>query len=219
LNDIAYSDLIEKKAPILIETVQQMANPAIRAMATIGGNLCSASPSADMAPPLMGLGAIVKIMGPIGDRTLPVEEFFKGPGENALKRGEILVEIQVPLVPPRTGSAYIKMPARTAVGLALVGVAVVVTLDGECDRVGDVKIFLGAVAPTPLRARRAESLMKGRVIEDDLLGQVSRAAAQEARPLADVRGSAEYRREMVRVLTRRAVSRALKTAKERQRTS
>lgn len=216
LDEIGHSPLIREKVPILAETAQQMANPGIRNMATIGGNLCTAAPSADLAPPLIGLGATVKIMGSRGERKIPVEDFFIGPNENALKDAEILTEIRVPIPPPNTEGVYMKMTARTAIDIALVGVATLLRLDDRAARVGEARIVLGAVAPTPIRARKAEASIKGYAMDDQLLESVAKAAAEEAKPISDVRGSAEYRREMVKVLTKRVLKKTLKIISEKR---
>lgn len=209
LSDIESSPIVRERLPVLAETAHQMAMPAIRNMATIGGNLCNAAPSADMAPPLIGLGARIKIVGLQGERTVTAEEFFIGPSESALRDGEILTEIQVPNTPPHTGGVYLKMPARTATDIALVGVAALITLDSKHASIVNAKIVLGAVAPTPLRARKAEEVLIGKTVDDKLFEEAAQAAAQEAKPISDVRGSADYRREMVKVFTRGAIREAI----------
>ena len=176
---------------------------AIRNMGTIGGNLCHASPAADTAPSLIGLGATVKIVGPAGKRTVALEDFFTGPGQTVLQRGEMAVEIQVPSMPRHTQGVYLKHSIRGTADLAIVGVAVIATLDGE--RCQNVKIVLGAVAPTPMRARNAEEVLEGKEIDDALIENAAQAAADESRPITDVRASADYRKEMVKVFTRWAI--------------
>jgi carbon-monoxide dehydrogenase medium subunit len=210
LDHIASSSLIREKMPILFQTAQRMANPGIRNMATIGGNLCTAAPSADMAPPLIGLGATLKAVGSRGEREIPVKDFFVGPGENALDDGEMLVEILVPVPPLSAGGVYMKMTARTEMGIALVGVAVGLRLEEGGEAVEDARVVMGAVGPTPMRARNAERLIEGSSPDDQLLERVARTAAEESKPISDVRGSAGYRREMVRVLTKRALKKTLK---------
>jgi carbon-monoxide dehydrogenase medium subunit len=213
--DMETSSFLKERIPVLAQTARQIANPGIRHMATVGGNLCNAAPSADMAPPLIGLGARVRINGPNGQRTVPVQDFFLGPGKNVLREGEVLTRIDVPHPSPRTKAAYVKMLAKTAVGIALVGVAAVVILDEDSDRIRDAKIALGAVAPTPIRAFGAEGILKGNRMEKRLLEEAAMLAASETKPISDVRGSAEYRREMVKVLTRRALMETLKGSNER----
>ena len=213
LDVLEASPLIQSKFGILTQAVHQMGSHQIRSLATIGGNLCNAVPSADSAPPLIVMGAKLKLVSPAGERIIPVEEFFTGPDETVLGDGELLVEIQVPNPPPHSVGVYIKHTLRRALDLALVGVAVMVTLDSDVRSCQDIKIALGAVAPTPIRANKAESILKGKSFKDILVERVAQVAAEEARPISDIRASAEYRREMVRVLTRRAVSQAWEKAR------
>ncbi len=205
---IESSPIIGERFPILSSAAHQTGSPHIRNIGTIGGNLCNAAPSADMAPSLIGLGAKAKIKGLKGERIVTVEEFFLGPGVSVLKAGEILTEIQVPNPPPHTRGVYLKLPARTAIDIAVVGVAVVVTLDTKGINIADAKIVLGAVASTPIRARQAEDTIKGKALDDELIQKAAQAAADEAKPISDVRGSASYRKEMVKVLTNRALKQA-----------
>lgn len=205
---IESSPIIGERFPILSYAAHQTGSPHIRNIGTIGGNLCNAAPSADMAPSLIGLGAKAKIKGLKGERIVTVEEFFLGPGLSILKAGEILTEIQVPNPPPHTRGVYLKLPARTAIDIAVVGVAVVVTLDTKGINIADAKIVLGAVASTPIRARQAEDTIKGKALDDELIQKAAQAAADKAKPISDVRGSASYRKEMVKVLTNRALKQA-----------
>ena len=198
---------------IISQAAAQLATIAIRNMATIGGNLCNAAPSADMAPPLLALKGAVKLTGTAGERIVPLEEFFIGPGVTTLKPNELMIEIQVPAVPAHTGGMYLKHGVKGAAGLAVVGVAAVVTLDIRDSVFEEVDIALGAVAPTPIRAKRAEALLKGQKISDGLIEEAARVTSDESSPIDDVRGSAEYRREMVRVRTWEAIRGALKLAK------
>lgn len=205
---IESSPIIGERFPILSSAAHQTGSPHIRNIGTIGGNLCNAAPSADMAPSLIGLEAKAKIKGLTGERAVTVEQFFLGPGVSVLKAGEILTEIQVPNPPPHTRGVYLKLPARTAIDIAVVGVAVVVTLDTKGVNIADAKIVLGAVAATPIRARQAEDIIKGKALDDELIQKAAQAAADEAKPISDVRGSASYRKEMVKVLTNRALKQA-----------
>ena len=206
LAEIESSSIIRERFPILSSAAHQTGSPHIRNMGTIGGNLCNAAPSADMAPSLIGLEAKAKIKGLGGERVIGVEEFFTGPGVSALQVGEILTEIQVPNPPSHTQGVYLKLPARTAIDIAVTGVAVVVTFDTKGENIVDAKIVLGAVAPTPIRARQAEDIIKGKIIDDELIEKAAQTAADEAKPISDVRGSASYRKEMVKVLTNRALN-------------
>ncbi len=212
LRDIERSPVIRERFPILADAAHQTGTPHIRNVGTVGGNLCNAAPSADTAPPLIGLGAKVKIRGVQGERTVALEDFFLGPGESVLQPGEILTEILVPNQPPHTRGAYLKLPTRTIMDIAVVGVAVVITLGAKGTNVIDAGIVLGAVAPTPIRARKAEAIIMGKTIQDELIDRAAQAAAEEAKPISDVRGSADYRKEMVRVLVNRAIRQVVNLA-------
>ena len=200
---IEKSGKLRQVYPVISQAAGLLGSVAIRNMATIGGNLCNAAPSADTAPALIGLSARARIIGPGGERLVSLEDFFTGPGETVLKAGEMLLEIQVPVPPPDTKGMYLKH-GRSAVDLATVGVAVIMALEsgGVCR---DVKIVLGAVAPTPMRAKKAEEVLRGKKVEPALIEEAARVASGEAQPITDVRASAEYRREMVKVFTRRAI--------------
>jgi len=200
---IEKSDKLCQVYPVISQAAGLLGSVAIRNVATIGGNLCNAAPSADTAPALIGLSARARIAGSGGERLVSLEDFFTGPGETVLKAGEMLLEIQVPVPPPDTKGMYLKH-GRSAVDLATVGVAVIMALEsgGVCR---DVKIVLGAVAPTPMRAKKAEEVLRGKKVEPALIEEAARVASGEAQPITDVRASAEYRREMVKVFTRRAI--------------
>jgi len=207
IHSIEASPLIQEKFNILAQAASQMATVQVRNRATIGGSLCNASPSADTAPALIVLGARGKIIGVSGERVILLEDFFTGPGQTVLKSDEILAEAQVSNLPPRSGGVYIKQTVRKALDLAIVGVAVLVTMEGNI--LSDVKIALGAVAPTPIRARRAEETLRGCKITDDLLERAGQTASDESSPIDDVRSSADYRRKMVKVLVMRAIKQAV----------
>lgn len=203
IRDIERSEVIRQRYPALAAAAGMLGSPAIRNVATIGGNLCNAAPSADTAPALIGFDASVKIVCPESDRMITLKEFFVGPGDSACAINEIVTEIQLPPPADGTRSAYLKHN-RSTVDLALVGVAVVLEIiaDNICH---DSRIVLGAVAPKPLRARQAESILNGQMIDASLIEAAADAAAAESKPISDVRATAEYRREIVRVLTRRAI--------------
>ena len=212
LGDLEASSIVSQKFGVLGQAVRTLASRQIRNKATIGGNLCNASPAADTAPALIGLGSQAKIAGLTGERAVPLEEFFSGPRRTILQSDEILTAIQVPNPLPRTGGAYLKLSPREK-DLATVGVATVIILDSEGMTCEDARIVLGAVAPTAVRAFKAEAVLKGKALEEGLIQESAQMASQEARPVSDVRASAEYRREMVTVLTRRAIKQALELAK------
>ncbi len=187
-------------------TARLMCTPQTRTIATVGGNLCHAAPSADLSPLLLALDAEAVIAGPTGERSISLEDFIRGPNETALADDEILVEVRVPL-PTRRREACYRRVARTSVDIALTGVAVALTSDGE-GRIADARIALCAVAPVPLRSRAAEEVLVGAELstfDGALSAAAGERAAADARPITDLRASAEYRREMVRVLTRRAI--------------
>jgi len=175
----------------------------VRNRATVAGNVCRASPSAESSPPLVADEAKVKIYGPQGEREVPIEAFFKGPGKTVLAPDEILTAFQVPAPSPHTGKFYIKHGRRKAMELATVGVAVTLTVDGDVCR--QARIALGAVAPTPIRAKEAEGLLEGQRLDAKSIQRAAQAAYEVAKPISDVRASEEYRHDMVRVLTARAI--------------
>jgi carbon-monoxide dehydrogenase medium subunit len=201
------SPLIQQKFAILAQAAQSMASPQVRNRGTIAGNICNAVPSADSAPALLTLGARLKLISRKGERTINIEDFFTGPNRTALTDEEILLEIKIPDMPPKSKGVYLKLSPRRAMDLAIVGAAVVVVPeDGICK---DIRIALGAVAPTPLRTMKAETVLKGQKFNDNLIEKAAKAAAAEASPIDDHRASAEYRRDMVEVLVKRAIKQAI----------
>jgi carbon-monoxide dehydrogenase medium subunit len=194
----------------LAQAVMELGSIQVRNRATVVGNLCRASPSADTAPPLIADGAAIELFGPDGRRELPLLDFFTGPGKTVLGPGEIAVGLSLPTPAPGTGKVYLKHGRRRAMELATVGVAVTLTLArGRCQ---SVRIVLGAVAPTPIRAGAAEAVLKEITVDQAAIQLAAQAAAAEARPINDVRSSAAYRREMVEVLTARALRAAVERA-------
>lgn len=205
------SDITRRHYASLAKAATDFASIQVRNRATIAGNLCRASPSADTLPPLIADGAVVRIRGSGGERRVPLQEFCVGPGRTVLASDEIVTHIEIPAPMPRTGKSYIKLGRRQQMELATVGVAAHVTLD-ESGLVADAAIVLASVAPTPLRAVKAESRLRGNAPSSEIVDAAARAASEEARPIDDVRASASYRTEMVHVLTRRAVEQAIKEA-------
>jgi carbon-monoxide dehydrogenase medium subunit len=171
-------------------------------MATVGGNLCNAAPSADTAPPLLAYEAQAVIVGHSGRRTLALNEFFAGPGQTALAADELLAEVRVPAPARRTGSAYRRHTPRKQMDIAVVGVAAMLTL-GDDGRIERARIALGAVAPTPMRSLKAEAALEGQTASNETFARAAEAAAAECTPISDQRGSAEFRRHLVRVMTER----------------
>jgi CO/xanthine dehydrogenase FAD-binding subunit len=205
LEEIGRSEMIKEKLPALWDAVNVMASPQIRSLATIGGNICSAMPSADTVPPLMASGAAVRIIGAGGEREVPLGDFFKGPGESALHAGEILTRILLPEPAEKTGEGYLKLMRRHAMDLAQVGVAVCLSLDSARLTCREARVVLGAVAQTPIRAPRAEKILMDREITPEAAREAGQIAAEEANPRSSIRASKEYRKAMVEVLTKRAV--------------
>jgi len=213
LGQVAADDQIKAEYTALAKGAELIGSVQIRNMATVGGNLCNAAPSADTAPPLLVLGAQAVIVSTQGERTIPLEEFWLGPGHTVLQPGELLKEIIVPQPLPGSGSFYLRQTPRAWMDIAMVGVAAFVTL-GADDTIIEARLALGAVAPTPVRAKTAETLLLGQLLTDDVLQAVGTAAAQEAKPIDDLRASAGYRQHLVKVLTQRALRGAVAKAKE-----
>jgi carbon-monoxide dehydrogenase medium subunit len=206
IRDLETSQIINQQFPVLAQAASQLGSVAIRNVATIGGNLCHAAPSAECAPALLCLLAKAKIAGPKKERVVPLEEFFTGPGTTVLAKNEILVEIQIPENKPNTKGVYLKHSQRGSIDLATVGVAAMATFEPDKKQCQDVKIALGAVAPTPIRARQAENILRGKNIDDAMIVASAEAAADESCCITDVRASEGYRKEMVKVFTKRAIS-------------
>jgi len=190
----------------LAQAVRELGSIQIRNRATVVGNVCRASPSADTLPPLIADGATIRILGAGGERSVAMDAFFTGPGRTVLAPGEIATGIAVPAPAAGMGKCYIKHGRRKAMELATVGVAVNLTVSGDTCR--DIRIVLGAVAPTPIRARKAEALLRGSKLAGEAIARAAEAAMDESSPISNVRASAGYRRAMVGELTRRAIERA-----------
>jgi aerobic carbon-monoxide dehydrogenase medium subunit len=203
--EIETSPLIRKNFHFLAQSAAEVGSIQIRNRATIGGNMCNATPSADTAPALVALNAIAKIAGAAGERSISLEEFFKGPGQTALSTDEILTEVVIPKSAPGLVGEYIKFSPREMMDLAYVGVAVAYGFDAQKKTCAGVRIVLGAVAPTPIRAKRAEAAIEGQILTEALAEKAGNIAAEESKPISDVRSSAYYRRAMVAAMTKRAL--------------
>ncbi len=165
-----------------------------------------------MAPMLIALSARTKLVSIDSERIVPLENFFTGPGKTVLQGGELLVEVEVPPQPRQTAGAYVKYTTRGGEEVAVVGVAALVTCGSKNGSCTDVKIVLGTAVPAPMRAKEAEALLKGKMIDDEFIERAAQIAADESRPRDSIRGSADYRREMVRFLTRDALRQAFERA-------
>jgi carbon-monoxide dehydrogenase medium subunit len=194
--------------PAIAEAASLIGSTQVRSRATIGGNLCNAAPSADMAPVLIAHGAAVMLSDGVAERSVSLEDFFTGPRQTVLKTGELVAAIGVPAAPEASFAIY-KKANRSAMDIATVGVGLLATFapgpSPESPAVKDVRLVLGAVAPTPMRAGGAEQMLRGQVLDEAMIVAASRMAASEARPISDVRASAEYRTVLVEVLSRRAL--------------
>ncbi len=213
LRRIETSPVILQRYPHLATGAREIGSIQIRNLGSIGGNICTATPSADIIPSLLSLDAVARIASTRGERQVPLEAFFTGVRKTVLEPDELLVDLRIPAPPPRTSGSYIKLYTRPAMDLAIVGVAATVTLAAGDTTIQRARISLGAVAPTPIRVREAEEILVGRVPTDDILAEAGEAAARAARPISDVRASAEYRREQCDLMTRRAVRQAVERAK------
>ncbi|MDI7260846.1 MAG: xanthine dehydrogenase family protein subunit M [Thermodesulfobacteriota bacterium] len=230
---IEKSERIRKEFSALTDAVDVLGSVQIRNVATVGGNICTAAPSADTAAPLLVLSAQVKLKSSKSERTIPMEQFFAGPGETLLQQDEILTEIVIPKPLPNTGSAYWKHQRRQALDLPILGVAVLLSLDKSTVTCPDllcntspistvlhsleedelickeIRIALGVAAPTPIRAKKAEDFLRGKKLSDELLEKVALTASEEAQPRDSIRGEAWYRRDMIKVLVKRMAMRCI----------
>lgn len=204
LHEIETSPVIKEKCPALAYAASTVGSIQIRNLATLGGNVCNASPAGDTLPALLVLGTQARIRSAGGERVVPLEEVFTGPGQTSLAPDELLVELIIPADAAKLSAVYYKQCVRQAMDIAVVGVGVSVRKsNGVCD---DVKIALGAVAPIPFRARTAEDVVRGKKVDGSLIQQAAEKAQAEATPIDDVRGSAAFRKEMVLRLVRRGLN-------------
>jgi carbon-monoxide dehydrogenase medium subunit len=209
-HELESSDVVKTKFPILSDTAKVIADPLVRSQATVCGNLAHGDPANDHPATMLALGASVVATGPKGQREIAIQDFFPGLFTTALEPEEILTEIKIPFPPPRSGGAYLKLERKVG-DYATAGVAVQITLDdaGACTRAG---IGLTNVGMTPIKATQAEASLVGKKLDDGAIQQAAQLAASESQPMDDIRGSADYKRDLVRVLTTRALNTALDRA-------
>jgi carbon-monoxide dehydrogenase medium subunit len=205
MRDIETSPLLIKNYPFLCQSAAEVGSIQIRNRATVGGNMANATPSADVAPSLIALNATAKIVSASGERTAPLEEFFRGPGQTVMSAEEILSEITIPKTNAQLVGEYIKFSPREMMDLAYVGVAVAYARREPDKRCDGVRIVLGAVSPIPMRARQAEAVLEGQILTEALAERAGKIASEESKPISDVRSSADYRRAMVAAMTKRAL--------------
>lgn len=215
-NEIIYSETVRDNYPILVEVSKSIASHQVRNLATIGGNLCNAAPSADSAPILIALDSTIKLTGPNNkSREIKLEEFFVGPGTTVLNNGEILTQINIPPIKSNSGMAYVKHTTRNALEIAIIGVAGLIQLDDAFEKCTSARIVIGASAPTPLRITDAERCLIDNKITDKVLNRASDEAKIAVKPISDVRAGKDYRCEMVKIQTKRVLEEALALAKTR----
>jgi|HubBroStandDraft_1064217.scaffolds.fasta_scaffold00307_23 carbon-monoxide dehydrogenase medium subunit len=208
--ELEASPLVRAKYPIIIDTAHVIADPQVRNLATVGGNLAHGDPANDHPATMVALGAEVVATGAKGERVIPIEDFFLSLFSTALQHDEILTEIRIPIPPPRSGGAYLKLERKVG-DFATAAVAAQLTLDdkGACQKVG---IGLTNVGPTPVKARKAEDFLRGKKLDEANIAQAAQFAADEADPSADLRGPVEYKKGLVKELAKRALTRALQRA-------
>ena len=210
-SDLEESEIVRTRYPLLHDTSKVIADPIVRNLATVGGNLAHGDPANDHPATMLALGAEIVAVGPKGERRMPIATFFTGPFATGLKPDEILVEIRVPVPPARSGGAYLKLERKVG-DFATAAVAVQVTLgaNGACEQAG---IGLTNVGLTPIKATKAEASLKGKALDESAIKQAAELAAQAAEPSADLRGSVEYKKDLVRILTARALRKAAERAR------
>ncbi len=190
--------------PALVEACRQFAGPPIRNRGTVGGNLVNASPAADLVTPLMAYDANIVLATSSSVRVLPLMKFFTGPGQTVIAPDEILTAVKLPLMPPYTAATFIKLGQRRSMAISIVNLTTRLTL-AETGVVSDARIALGSLAPTPIRAIKAETILIGNALSDQLVDQAAKQARQETSPINDVRATRSYRLKMAEVLVRRAL--------------
>jgi carbon-monoxide dehydrogenase medium subunit len=209
-SDLEESEAVRARYPLLADATRSIGDPLVRNLATVAGNLAHGDPANDHPAVMLALGAEVVATGPSGERRIPIGGFFKGPFETALRADELLTEIRVPAPAPRSGGAYVKLERKVG-DFATAAVAVQLTLaaDGTCGAVG---IALTNVGLTPIKAEKAEAALRGKRLDEGTIREAAQLAADAARPEADLRGSVEYKKDLVRVLTARALRKAIERA-------
>ena len=212
--EVETSSLVRRRLPVLSETYHHVATIRVRNTASVGGGLAHADPNQDPPPTLIALGATVKATSANGSRVIPLDEFFTDYYETVLNPDEIITEVFVPKLPPNSGSAYLKFLPRTADDYATVSAAAVLTLDKSKKKISAVRIALGSVGTTPIRAKDAEALLRGQPVKPEAFREAAEKAKEAVDPVTDFRGSAGYKKEMAGVFVRRALEKALASIRQ-----
>jgi carbon-monoxide dehydrogenase medium subunit len=215
--DVETSSLVRRRLPMLAETYHHVATIRVRNMATVGGGLAHADPNQDPPPTLIALGATLKATSANGSRVIPLDEFFTDYYETLLKPDEIITEVFVPKLAANSGGAYLKFLPRTADDYATVSAAAVLTLDKNKKTISDVRIALGSVGVTPIRATAAEAVLRGQPVKAEAFAEAGEKAKEAVDPVSDFRGSAAYKKDMVAVFVRRALEKALANIRQQAR--
>lgn len=214
ISKIADSEPIRSAFPALASSAGHIGSPAVRNLGTVGGNVVTASPAADLPPALIAYGARALLTSPHGERTLPLEELFRGPGITDIQSDEILTAFLLERPPDLSGAGFFKLGNRKALQISIVNGCCFLALDPQSGKIHEARIALGAVAPIPVRAVRAEKVLMGETPGQDLFSEAGRMAAQECHPIDDLRGTASYREDMVRVLTSRTLTTVLESIRK-----
>ena len=215
INQVARNELVIERYPGIVDAARSLAAEQVRNQATVAGNLCHAVPSADMAPILLAHGATLQIASPDGERTVPIREFFAGPRATVLGPTDVVTAIEVAAPAAGSGDANQRQGGRVSLTLPIASAAAVVSMDGDSCR--DAALALGAVAPTPLHVPAVGELLEGKELSAELLEEAGELASAAAKPIDDLRASKTYRHELVKVLTRRAISAAADRARAGRR--
>jgi aerobic carbon-monoxide dehydrogenase medium subunit len=215
--EVESSSLLRRRLPLLAETYHHVATIRVRNMATVGGGLAHADPNQDPPPTLIALGATVKATSADGSRVIPLDEFFTDYYETVLKPDEIVTEVFIPKMAPNSAGAYLKFLPRTADDYATVSAAAVLTLDKTGKTINDVRIALGSVGVTPIRATAAEAILRGQPVKAEAFAEAGEKAKEAVDPVSDFRGSAAYKKEMAGVFVRRALEKSLATLRQQTR--
>ena len=216
--EVESSSLLRRRLPLLAETYHHVATVRVRNMATVGGGLAHADPNQDPPPTLIALGATVKVTSADGSRVIPLDDFFTDYYETVLKPDEIVTEVFIPKMAPNSAGAYLKFLPRTADDYATVSAAAVLSLDKTKQTISDVRIALGSVGVTPIRATAAEAVLRGQPLKAEAFAEAGEKAKEAVDPLSDFRGSAAYKKEMAGVFVRRALEKALATMRQQAKT-